>query len=69
MKKFLQGLLVGLFISILVVRAYQLHMIKTIEENDYTLEVSHKLHGFYPSDYETIDDGKTTVIFFEYPWQ
>lgn len=67
MKKFLQGLLVGLFVAILVVRAYQLHLIESIKSNGYTLEVSHKLHGFTPSDYETIDGGETTVIYFEIP--
>lgn len=67
MKKFLQGLLIGLFIAILAVRAYQLHTIATIKANGYTLEISHKLHGFTPSDYETLDGGETTVIYFEVP--
>lgn len=67
MKKFLQGLLVGLFVAILVVRAYQLHVINTIKANGYTLEVSHRLHGFTPSDYETLDDGETTLIYFQIP--
>lgn len=67
MLKLFKILLLLMFLKLMVTRLYQLHLINTIIDNDYILEIDHSLYGFYPSDYETINNGETTLIYFQRP--
>lgn len=64
-KNFILGFAIGLLLLIGAYRIGQLHNIYTIRYNDYTKIIKHP-EGFYPSDYETLEDG-STLIYYELP--
>lgn len=64
-KKFILGFFVAVLLLTGAYRIGQLHNIYTIRHNDYTKIIKHP-EGFYPSDYETLEDG-STLIYYELP--